>query len=100
LAPVAAPGVPAAADEAPAEVPDEAPAAAGRDGRPGPAVQPGLPIGAYTDDQLDDLVAWLRTDGIPRNDEQLAAALRAELGVERRGTRVDAAVGAAVRRAR
>ncbi len=114
LAPVAARGIPAAAAEAPAEVLAEAPAerdgaqgaagtsaAAAGPGRPSrPAVQPGLPIGAYTDDQLDDLAAWLRTDGIPRNDEQLAAALRAELGVERRGTRVDAAVGAAVRRAR
>jgi len=114
LAPVAAPGVPAAGAEAPAEVSDDAQGAAGASataagpaataagpGRPSrPAVRPGLPIGAYTDDQLDDLVAWLRTDGIPRNDEQLAAALRAELGVERRGTRVDAAVGSAVRRAR
>lgn len=73
----------------------------GRTGRPTrPDVEPGLPIGDYTDDQLDDLVVWLATDGIPRNDDQMAAALRAELGVERRGARVDGAVTAAVRRFR
>ncbi len=70
-------------------------------GRPHrPEVEPGLPIAAYTDDQLDDLVAWLATERIPRNDDQMAAALRAELGVERRGARIDAAVDAAVRRFR
>ena len=74
------------------------PVAGGRPRRPD--VEPGLPIGDYTDDQLDDLLAWLDTDGIPRNDDQMAAALRAELGVERRGARVDGAVTAAVRRFR
>jgi len=67
---------------------------------PRPAVEPGLPIAAYTDDQLDELVGWIQTDRIPRDDAQLAAALRAELGVTKRGTRVDTAVRAAVRRAR
>jgi hypothetical protein len=75
---------------------------AGRPARrpPRPDVQVGLPIGAYTDDQLEDLLAWVATDGIPRNDDQLAAALRAELGVERRGALVDKAVTSAVRRVR
>ncbi|MCU1432840.1 MAG: hypothetical protein JWP95_1945, partial [Actinotalea sp.] len=74
---------------------DDAAAVPGR-----PPVEPGLPIGAYSDDQLDDLVTWIRSDGIERDVEQLAGALRAELGVTRRGTRVDAAVEAAVRRSR
>ena len=65
-----------------------------------PPVDQGLPIGAYTDDQLDDLVAWIASDGVTRDPEQLAAALRAELGVVRRGSRIDAAVQGAVRRAR
>lgn len=63
-----------------------------------PSVQRGLPISAYTDDQLDDVVAWLRADGVERTEAELGAALRAELGITRRGARVDAAVNAAVRR--
>jgi hypothetical protein len=67
---------------------------------PRPDVEVGLPIGAYTDDQLDELTEWIRRDQVSRDDDQMAAALRAELGVTRRGTRVDTVVGAAVRRAR
>lgn len=63
-------------------------------------VEPGLPIGAYSDDQLDDLVVWIKADGVPRTDPELAAAIRAELGIVRRGSRVNAAVNGAVRRAR
>lgn len=68
-------------------------------GGPRPDVRPGLPISTYSDDQLDDLVAWLVSDGTPRTPDELAAAVRAELGLTRRGTRVDAVVGAAVHRA-
>ncbi|WP_199732200.1 hypothetical protein, partial [Cellulomonas triticagri] len=68
-------------------------------GGPRPDVRPGLPVSAYSDDQLDDLVAWLVSDGSERTPDELAAALRAELGVKRRGARVDAVVGAAVSRA-
>ncbi len=66
---------------------------------PRPAVPAGQPIAAYTDDQLDDLVTWLLTEDVTRDEAQLAAALRAELGIKRRGSRVDAVVRAAVRRA-
>ena len=66
---------------------------------PRPDVQPGLPINAYGDNEIDELAAWIRSDGIERDAEQLAGALRAELGVVRRSNRVDAAVNAAVRRA-
>ena len=65
---------------------------------PRPPVAAGLPIGAYGDDELDDLVAWIVTDGIARDADQLARALRAELGITRRGARVDVAVAGAVRR--
>ena len=67
-------------------------------GGPRPPVTAGLPISAYGDDELDDLVAWIATDGVPRDAEQLARALRGELGITRRGARVDAAVAGAVRR--
>lgn len=63
-----------------------------------PAIEPGLPISAYGDNELDELAAWIRSDGVERDAEQLAGALRAELGVVRRSTRVDTAVRAAVRR--
>ena len=65
-----------------------------------PQVHPGLPIGAYSDDELDDLVTWLRSDGVERDEAALAEALRAELGITRRGSRIDATVNGAVRRAR
>lgn len=67
---------------------------------PRPLVERGLPVNAYSDDQLDDLLAWIRADGCPRDEEELAAALREELGATRRGARLDAVVAAAVRRAR
>ncbi|MCL3861250.1 hypothetical protein [Actinotalea sp. K2] len=66
---------------------------------PRPPVEAGLPIGAYSDDQLDDLIAWITSDGVRRDADRLAADLRAELGITRRGSRVDATVRAAVRRA-
>ena len=63
-----------------------------------PDVRKGLPIGAYSDDQLDELVGWLRSDGQERTRDQLAAALRDELGITRRSYRVDTAVRGAVTR--
>jgi len=90
--------VPDDGDTAEVAVQDELPIARPRG--PRPDVTAGLPISAYTDDQLDDLVAWIRSDGVARTDDELAAALRAELGITRRGARIDAAVDAAVRRAR
>ncbi|WP_210737537.1 hypothetical protein, partial [Cellulomonas hominis] len=68
-------------------------------GGPRPDVRPGLPISAYSDDQLDDLVAWLVSDGSERTPDELAAALRLQLGITRRGARVDSVVAAAVHRA-
>ena len=63
---------------------------------PAPA---GLPIGAYSDDELDELVDWLRSDGQERSRDELGDALRAELGITRRNHRIDTAVRAAVTRA-
>ena len=65
-----------------------------------PAVERGLPISAYSDDELDDLVAWISSDGVARTTGELAGALRHELGTVRRGARVDAVVNGAVARAR
>lgn len=63
-----------------------------------PAVVPGLPISAYGDDDLDDMVRWIASDGISRTTEQWAATLRTEMGIKRRNHRVDVAVNNAVAR--
>ena len=65
---------------------------------PRPPVEPGLPISAYGDDELDDLAAWIVSDGSARDAAELSRALRTELGITRRGARIDAAVASAVRR--
>ncbi|TDE94100.1 hypothetical protein EXU48_11680 [Occultella glacieicola] len=63
-----------------------------------PDVPPGQPLSRYGDDELDALVGWLASDGEPRSSEALREELRAELGIAKRGTHVDAVLGAAVRR--
>ncbi|MBU4336044.1 MAG: hypothetical protein KJ548_05685 [Actinobacteria bacterium] len=88
---------PAPADEAAAPHPRQL--ALALPSVPRPDVRQGLPIGAYSDDQLDDLVAWIRSDGQERTRDGLADELRAALGITRRGHRVDTAVRAAVVRA-
>ena len=67
--------------------------------QPRPDVRRGLPIGAYSADQLDEMATWLRSDGQERTRDELADALRAELGLTRRNHRVDTAIRAAVTRA-
>lgn len=64
-----------------------------------PDIRKGLPIGAYSDDQMDEMAAWLMSDGQERTRDELADALRAELGLTRRTHRVDTAIRAAVTRA-
>lgn len=57
---------------------------------PRPPIASGLPLSAYSDDQLDDLVAWITSDQLPRTTEQLVEELRSELGLHRRGVQIDA----------
>ena len=64
-----------------------------------PDVRRGLPIGAYSDDQLDEMVAWLQSDGQDRTRDELADLLREELGLTRRNHRVDTTIRAAITRA-
>lgn len=63
-----------------------------------PAIQVGLPISAYGDNELDELVAWVAADEVERDADQLAEALRAELGITRRSQRVDIALASAISR--
>lgn len=68
--------------------------------RPWPAhVAPGLPVSAYTPHELDAVAGWVVSDGAGRSPEQVAAEVRTALGFAQREPRVDAAVGAASRRA-
>jgi hypothetical protein len=62
-------------------------------------VAPGLPISAYTPRELDAVASWVVSDGAVRSPEQVAAEVRKVLGFAQREPRVDAAVGAASRRA-
>lgn len=54
-----------------------------------PDIRVGMPFSAYTDDDLDALAVWVLADGIERDELEFAAALRQELGVERRSAHVD-----------
>lgn len=65
-----------------------------------PPIAQGLPLQAYSDDQLDDLVAWIRSDRLPRSVEEEVEELRATLALRRRGASVDAVLTYAVTRTR
>lgn len=65
---------------------------------PRPSVIPGLQLAAYTDDQLDEMVEWIASDGLPRTADQLVKAMRDELALARRGGQYDAVLHNVVRR--
>lgn len=84
--PVAGVGEPAAGEQ-----PGAAHGAASGARGPRPELTVGLAITAYDDGQLDALARWLAADGKERSSEELADALRTELGA-RRGAQEDAAL--------
>ncbi len=53
-------------------------------------------IDDYTPRELVTLVAWIQSDGRLRTDEELMTLTRQELGFERRGSRIDAALREAI----
>lgn len=65
---------------------------------PRPAIASGLPLAAYSDDQLDEMAQWVRSDGIERSREETVEELREALGITRRGFQSDAVLGNVVRR--
>ena len=65
---------------------------------PRPDVAKGLSLAAYTDDQLDEMVAWIAADGAERSRPEFVDALRKELGIEGRGMQVDTILGHVVDR--
>lgn len=65
-----------------------------------PAVAIGLPLAAYSDDQLDDIARWIRTDGVERSEDQMVEEIHQVLRLTRRGAQVDAVLRNVVRRTR
>ncbi|WP_353065279.1 hypothetical protein [Arcanobacterium hippocoleae] len=63
-----------------------------------PKFTPGLQLSAYTDDQLDEVLAWIASDGIARTQAQFIQELRAELGIIRHGVQISTVLGNVVRR--
>jgi very-short-patch-repair endonuclease len=53
-----------------------------------PSIQPGLPIGQYTDSQLKAMVRWVGSDDLPRTRDELFEAVKAELGFRRNGKNI------------
>lgn len=65
-----------------------------------PRIARGLPMAAYSDDQLDDLLAWIRSDGVDRSVDEEVEELAEELGLTRRGAQIDAILAHVARRGR
>lgn len=65
---------------------------------PRPPVAPGLPLAAYGDDQLDELLEWICSDLVVRSEDEQVAELRQTLGLARRGGHVDSVLRNVVRR--
>jgi very-short-patch-repair endonuclease len=70
--------------------------------RPGdrPDVVPGKPIAEYSQDELVALVRWIESDTLLRTEDEVVEAARKELGFRRGGSRINAALAAAVANAR
>lgn len=67
---------------------------------PRPPYASGLPLAAYSDDQLDEMARWILRDGVSRDDQEMVDELREELGITRRGVQTDAVLRTVVRRVR
>ena len=67
---------------------------------PRPGVPAGLPIGEYSMGQLVALARWLNSDTLLRTDDELLREMRQELGFTRGGSRINAAILAAIAAAR
>jgi hypothetical protein len=65
-----------------------------------PQVPRGLTIDEYRPGQLAAMVSWIESDTLLRTEGQLVEEVMDELGFQRRGRRIEAAILAAVRQAR
>jgi very-short-patch-repair endonuclease len=95
-APAPAPVTPAA--QAPAPPTGDAPASAQRG--PKPKIGRHSGIDQVPPAQLDALVRWIESDHLLRTEDELVAEVMAELGFNRKGTKITAAIEASIARVR
>lgn len=74
--------------------------ARGEDSARRPAITKGLPLAAYSDDQLDEVAAWLVSETPEASEEDLVDQLRETIGLRRRGAQSDTVLLNVIRRAR
>jgi len=65
-----------------------------------PRIRRGLPIHEYTQEELVQLIRWIESDEQLRTEDELLAEAINELGYQRRGSKIVAALQIAIRRAR
>ena len=65
-----------------------------------PAIPRRQSIDEYSDEELEALVHWVQSDGRLLADEEIVRRVIVELGFQRRGTRIDAAIRRGIERAR
>lgn len=63
-----------------------------------PGVPAGLPMGEYTDQQLDAMVTWVRSDDLPHTRDEIFEMVKAELGFLRNGKNIVDRIDAAIER--
>ncbi len=61
-----------------------------------PNVRRHLPVDAYSKGELVEIARWIKSDSLPRSDDELLEAVMADLGFQRRGKKIVSAIGAAV----
>jgi very-short-patch-repair endonuclease len=67
---------------------------------PRPPIPPGRAISEYPKERLVELIRWIESDTLLRTEEEMVDEVMRELGFKRRGTRITAAVKAALAEAR
>lgn len=65
---------------------------------PAPEVQKGLPLAAYSDDELDSVAQWCREQNPNATEGDLVAAIGNAIGLRRRGKQADAVLLSVVER--
>lgn len=73
-----------------------APVVHGQSRGPRTRIYPGSPITDYSDEQLGRLIRWINSDTLLRSDDEVFEIFVAELGFQRRGSRIRAAFERAI----
>ena len=66
--------------------------------KPRPHIVGGDPITVYSDQQLDDIVDWVKSDGVLRTDDELMRICQIEMGYGRLGSKIKQCLAAAISR--